>query len=361
MFRSLFGSLAAVLLLAQIGSAQNKSALDKATMEAYVRHLFVMDSRVTVQVSDPKPSDLPGFFQVTVTASMPNAHQDFQFLVSKDGSKIVEGNVFNIAENPFKKDLDKLKTQGAPSFGTQGAPVVIVEFSDFECPYCQREAKVVRDNLLATYPTQVHFYFKEFPLTSLHPWSKAAAVASRCVFNQNGDEFWKYHDWVFEHQNDITPENFKDKVQEWAKGEKPIDSLKLSACMENQSTAAEVDSDIAEGRALGVDSTPTLFINGRKLASAADWPTLRAIIDYEIEYQKTAKNAGEDCGCTIKLDIPGIQQSGSQPGELLNSSKKEISPHRPRRGGYRNENLEVRAAARHSWSLLDSVRRNRSG
>ncbi|MBV9505731.1 MAG: thioredoxin domain-containing protein [Acidobacteriia bacterium] len=321
MFRSLFGCVVALLCLSQAGPAQNKSALDKATMEAYVRHLFVMDSRVTVQVSDPKPSDLPGFSQVIVSASMPNAHQDFEFLVSKDGSKIVQGTVFNAAENPFKKELDKLKTEGAPSFGTQGAPVVIVEFSDFECPYCQREAKVIRENLLSTYPTQVHFYFKEFPLTSLHPWALAAAATSRCVYNQNHDEFWKYHDWIFDHQNDIMPENFKDKVQDWAKGEKSIDSLKLAACMENKSGEAEVEKDVAEGHALGVDSTPTLFINGRKLASAADWQTLRAIIDFEIEYQKTAKNAGEDCGCTVKLNLP-VGQQAPQPGELLNSSKR---------------------------------------
>jgi hypothetical protein len=79
---------------------------------------------------------------------------------------------------------------------------------------------------------------------------------------------------------------------------------------------------MAEGHALGVDSTPTLFINGRKLAAAAEWPTLKAIIDYEIEYQKTAKNAGEDCGCTIKLDLPAIQQTAPGPGPLLSSPKK---------------------------------------
>jgi protein-disulfide isomerase len=318
MLRSVLCSVTAVLFLSQAGPAQTKSALDKATLEAYVRHLFVMGSGVTVQVSDPKPSDLPGFSQVTVSASAPNAHEDFQFLVSKDGSKIVQGNVFNVAENPFKKDLDKLKTEGAPSLGTQGAPVVIVEFSDFECPYCQREAKVLRENLLASYPTQVHFYFKEFPLTSLHPWAQASAVASRCVYDQNKDEFWKYHDWVFDHQNEIDKDNFRSKVADWAKGEKDLDSLKLSACMENNATEADVEKDIAQGHDMGVDSTPTLFINGRRLAAAADWQTLKAIIDYEIEYQKTAKNAGEDCGCTIKLDLP-VRQTAPEPGALLSS------------------------------------------
>jgi len=306
---------------AQTNQAPKKSALDKPTLEAYVRHLFVMDPKVTVQVGDPKPSDLPGFLEVTVSASTANAHQDFPFLVSKDGSRIVQGNFYDVSQNPFKKDLDKLKTEGAPNFGTQGAPVVLVAFSDFECPYCQREAKVLRENLASAYPTQVHFYFKQFPLTSLHPWAKAAAIASRCVYGQKGDEFWKYHDWIFDHQNDITAENLKDKVLEWAKEEKDLDSLKLTACMDNKATEGEVDKDIADGHALGVDSTPTLFINGRRLAGATEWPTLRAIIDYEIEYQKTAKNAGEDCGCSIKLDLPAFQQNAPASEPLLGTSK----------------------------------------
>ena len=63
---------------------------------------------------------------------------------------------------------------------------------------------------------------------------------------------------------------------------------------------------IAEAKALNVVSTPTLFVNGRRLVGRLDWPTLRSVIDYEIEYQKTAKNAGEDCGCDLKLTLPGM-------------------------------------------------------
>jgi protein-disulfide isomerase len=318
MLRSLVCSAAAVILLAANGPAQKKSAFDKATMEAYVRHMFVMDKDVTVQVGDPKPSPFAGYQEVVVSASAGPRHQDFPFLVSQDGLKIVQGNFtfFDVNQNPFKAELDKLNTEGAPNFGTKGAPVVIVEFSDFECPFCKNEASVIRKNLLSTYPKEVHFYFKEFPLESLHPWARTAAIASRCVYRQNADAFWAYHDWIFDKQDDITPDNVKDKIQEWAKSEKGIDAAKLAACLESKDTDAEVSKDIAEGHALRVDSTPTLFINGRKLAASVDWPTLRAIIDYEIEYQKTAKNAGEDCGCSIKLDIPAINQAAPSASSL---------------------------------------------
>jgi len=331
MWRSLLRCAVVIWALAVCGWAAKKPApeaqaasapLDKKALEAYLRHLYVMDQRVKVEVSDPKPSEVPGFRQVSVTASMNNARQQFDLLVSQDGTRIIQGTVYNATENPFKKDLDKLKTDGAPNFGTQGATVVIVEFSDFECPYCQKEAKTLRDHLLKTYPTQVHLYFKQFPLTSIHPWSKAAAIASRCVFRQKPEEFWKYHDWIFENQGEIDPDNFKQKVLGWANDEKTIDTLQLTSCIDNRATEAEVDKDIADGHALNVDSTPTLFINGRRLNTAAEWPTLQTIIDYEIDYQRTAKNAGEDCGCSIRLDLPGAPQAAS-PVATVGSAKKK--------------------------------------
>ncbi|MGO9260134.1 MAG: thioredoxin domain-containing protein [Bryobacteraceae bacterium] len=316
MLRSLCLSLTAALLFAAAGSGQSekKTALDKATLEAYVRHLFVMDSRITVQVSDPKPSaSLPGFLEVMVHASAGPQSQDFRFLVSKDGSKILQGNVFDVQQNPFKPELDKLKTEFAPSLGTAGAPVVLVEFSDFECPFCKQEATMLRENLLSAYPKQVRLYFKEFPLESIHPWAKAGAIAARCVYQQNANTFWDYHDWAFGHQTEITVENFKDKAMEWAKGQKTLDVLQLGQCMDTKATAAEVDKTIAEGRALEVGGTPTLFVNGRRIPNTIDWPNLRNIIDYEIEYQKTAKNAGEDCGCDMKLSLPGMDAQKTVP------------------------------------------------
>jgi len=308
MFRSLLLALTIAALFVAAGPAQTakKSALDKAVLEAYVRHLFVMDSRITVQVSDPKPStELPGYSDVTVHAALGPQSQDFKFLVSKDGSKILQGTVYDINNNPFKSDLDKIKTEGAPSFGTQGAPVVIVEFSDFECPFCKQEAAMLRANLPVSYPTQVHVYFKEFPLENLHPWAKAAAIDSRCVLKQSPMEYWDFNDWLFSHQAEITAENLKDKVMEWAKVKTAVDSPKLAACMDSRATEAEVNQSQAEGRALGVDQTPMLFVNGRRIPGQVDWPALKNIIDYEIEYQKTAKNAGEDCGCDLKLNLPG--------------------------------------------------------
>ena len=315
--RSLSLSVLGALVFAAAGPGQNppakKSALDKPTLERYVRHLWVLNDALKVDISDPKPSQLPGLEEVTVHISQGAGSQDVTLYVTKDGSRILQGSAYDINQNPFKPDLEKLKTEFQPSMGTPGATVVIVEFSDFECPYCKEEAKLIRQNLLTAFPTQVRLYFREFPLEQIHPWAKAAAMAARCVFNQNPAAFWTYHDWIFEHQEQITAANLKDQVLTWAKSQKDIDGLQLGRCIDTRATEPDIDKNIAEGRALAVTGTPTLFINGRHLGQAVDWPTLRSIIENEIEYQKIAKDAGEDCGCDVKLNIPGLPPAGVSP------------------------------------------------
>ncbi len=156
---------------------------------------------------------MEGFYEIGVHASKDKATSDIVYYVSKDGKHILQGSVFETAENPFKPDLDKLKgiTAFSPHYGTQGAPVVIVEFSDFECPYCREEAKTLRANILKDYPKEVHLYHLDLPLEGVHPWARAAAIAGHCVYKQNGGAFWDYYDWIYEHQTDITADNLEDQ------------------------------------------------------------------------------------------------------------------------------------------------------
>src|SRR5207247_52703 len=89
------------------------------------------------------------------------------------------------------------------------------------------------------------------------------------------------------------------------------DALQLGRCMDTKATEAEVNKSVAESRDLRINSTPTLFVNGRRLPSQIAWPDLRQIIDQEIEYQKTAKNAGEDCGCEVSLPAPALAKAAA--------------------------------------------------
>ncbi len=298
-----------VLALTMGAAAQTKSALDKKTLETYVRHLNLYPAGVTIVIGDPKPSEVDGLLEVGITASMGQASESRSYLVSKDGSRLLEGRVYDIAQNPFKKELDTLKTDFRPSMGTPGAPVVIALFSDFQCQYCQKEAEALRKDLLKAFPTQVRVYFMDFPLTQIHPWAMKAALAGRCVFNQNALAFWEYHDWIFSKQAEITEANFQQKRDEFLKS-KAMDPAAIDRCAAGPAAMKAIQASMDQARKLGVQSTPTLFVNGRKLGGYVPFDNLKAIVEMEIGYQATTKNAGEAC-CT--LPAPGLLQPGANP------------------------------------------------
>jgi protein-disulfide isomerase len=319
MLRKLTILLAAAILaqwglLAQSGTKDaDKPTIDKPKVEAYIRHLFVWPAPIQVTVGDPQSGPMPGFYQVQIRGSQGDASQEETFYISKDGQKMIRGSVFDLAQNPFKTDLDKLKTDYQPSIGTPGAPVVLVEFSDFECPYCRQQAKMLHDELLKAYPKEVRLYYLDFPLETLHPWAKSAAMIGRCIFHQNASAFWGFHDWIFESQDQITPENLKEKTLEFAKG-KGIDADQLSKCTDTHATEDEVTRTRTAGKGLDINSTPTMFVNGRRMVGTTQWADLKRVIDFEIEYQKTAKNAGEDCGCSVQLQMPGVAAPNNPVG-----------------------------------------------
>ncbi len=281
-------------------AAKKKSFLDKPTLEAYVRHLFVWPAQITVTVSDPKPSKVDGLSEMTVTGSMGGASQSTVFFVSQSGEKVIQGMSFDVNANPFKENNDRLTTTFAPGIGTTGAPVVVAIFSDFQCPHCREEAKMLRANLVQTFSKEVRAYFKDFPLEQIHDWAKTAAIAGRCIYREDQAKFWDFHDWVFDKQAELTLPTFRAKLEGFL-ADKKIAAPPVLQCFDNKSTAEDVNKSFAEGVQLGVNSTPTLFVNGRKLPGNISWPQLKQIIEFEIEYQKTAKNAGENCGCELTL------------------------------------------------------------
>jgi protein-disulfide isomerase len=296
-------SAAKALVAAAKPPAGAKSALDKTTLEAYVRHRFFFGPQYGLKILDPKPGPLPGYQEVVVEVSAGQAMNQIPLYVSADGQKVIFGEVYDINKNPFAYNLTRLKTDFQPSFGSAGAPVVIVIFSDYQCPYCRDEAAMIREKVRAEYPSNVRVYFKDFPLEAIHPWAKQASIAGRCVFRQNPGAFWDFHDWIYKEQPTLSAENLRAKVLEFA-GSKGIEPLQFGQCYDKRATEAEVNKEIAEGRSLSIDQTPTLFVNGRKLVGNVTWDVLKQVIDREIEYQKTAHDAGEQACCEVKLPSP---------------------------------------------------------
>jgi protein-disulfide isomerase len=173
----------------------------------------------------------------------------------------------------------KLNIEHQPSFGPTDAPVTIVEFGDLECPSCRAEAPLLRELIPELFPNKVRIVFKDYPLESIHPWARAASIAARCIFRQNPRAFWKFYDWDYENQDDITVENLRSRVLGWAAGN-GIRSTQLESCIDSKATDAEIAQNISEGKAAGVRGTPTLFVNGVKSSSLL--PALQQTIEKEL-------------------------------------------------------------------------------
>ena len=186
-----------------------------------------------------------------------------------------------------RKELDEA-IAGLPVRGNPDAPVTIVEFSDFQCPYCSRGADTM-EQVLEKYPNDVKFVFMHFPL-NFHQWAKPAAIASHCAAAQNHDAFWTLHDKYFEDQKELTPDNIIAKSKEYLAGS-GVDMDKWSNCAEKTdseeylSASATVDQNMALGQKYGVTGTPGFFVNGTFLNGAQPLTAFEPLIE-------KAKSAG---------------------------------------------------------------------
>ena len=284
--------------------AAEQTGFDKATLEAYLRHVELWVPGVNVKIDDAKDSkELPGFLDVVVHLSYnSNILPDQHYFMSKDGKKIFRADVYDINKSPFQANLDKLDVKGAPTLGPADAPISVVVFSDFQCPMCKQEAEVIHQQISETFPKQVRVYFRDYPLEQLHNWARPAAVAGRCVYKLNPAAFWDYHDWIYENQSYIGLDNLNSKLQEFATA-KGLDGMQLSRCIENKTTDPEVKASMAVGNSLALNSTPTLFVNGRRIDGAVPWENLQALIKAEIDHQAkaSAQTSKDDSCCTVTI------------------------------------------------------------
>lgn len=162
---------------------------------------------------------------------------------------------------------------GAPALGPAGAKVTLVEFSDFECPYCGRASRVLKE-LMAFYPNDLRLVFRDFPLAQ-HPRARAAAEAAQCANEQGA--FWPYHDLLFANATALLPEELERYAQEVG-----LDLDLFRACLASERPAGAVASHEAAAERYGVEGTPAIFLNGVKLIGLLPLPLMRALIDEEL-------------------------------------------------------------------------------
>jgi len=266
------------------GAGAPPTALQKS-VEAYLRHLYALGPTVQLTVSAPKESEVPELLETNVDLKDGENSQSAKFYVSKDGKYLVRGEALDLSKDPLAENRARIQMKDAPVLGDAKAPVTLVEFSDFECPVCRSLHDVLR-GLLPNYP-QVRVVFKDFPL-DMHPWARTAALAGRCTYQQNPAAFWKVYDAIYDQQQLISASNAWSKMTDYA-AQAGLNPDGFKACMASAEAAAAVDASRENGQQLDVNSTPTVFVNGRRLVGA-DPHAIEQYIQYELAQQKSSKN-----------------------------------------------------------------------
>lgn len=303
--RSLF-----ILLLICVGCVAQSTPPDLVRkIEHQVRFYYNLPSDVKVTVGSITPnSDVPGYDSVAVKLDGDGKQKDYTFLISKDRMTLLRVTKFDLAKDAYDELMGKIDMKDRPIRGAKDAKVVVVNFDDFECPFCSRMHQTLFPELLKEYGDRVEFVYKDYPLTEIHPWAVHAAVDAGCLAEQNSDAYWDFADYIHANKQEVdkekTPTARFDALDKMTllQGQKhSLDGAKLQACVKAQNEDA-VRASMKEADALGVNATPTLFINGRKIDGAVPIEEVRAALD----------SALKDAGVPVPEHLPAAPAPASK-------------------------------------------------
>jgi protein-disulfide isomerase len=257
-------------------------------IEAYLRHLYAFGPDVRLVVGPPKQTSIEGLLEATVDLTIDDNKQSVIFYVSKDGKFLFRGEMSDMTKDPLAENRAQIQMKDAPSLGDPKAAVTLVEYSDFECPVCRSLHDALR-GMLPNYAGKVRVVFKDFPIEQLHPWARTAAIAGRCAYQQDPSAFWKMYDLIYDNQEIISASNAWTKMMDYA-AQSRLDTDRFKTCMADPEAGAAVNASRANGQLLEVNSTPTVFVNGRRMVGA-DAHLLEQYINFELDQLKSGRTA----------------------------------------------------------------------
>ena len=263
-------------------------------IDAFVRQMTAGSPGLNWSVLEVKPNALSNLTEVAVGITGPQGQRGAQrFWVTADGQHAVLGDPSPFGADPYAPARAQLaKGINGPSRGPATSPMRLVEFGDLECPACKAAAPII-ERLLKDEPT-AHFVFQQFPLTKIHHWAYKAALYGDCIARDNKDAFWKFMDAVYAAQEDIssrvesTDPNRKpdltyaeQKLNEIA-SQVGLNAKQVAACAAEPATASRIDRSMALGNEMEVQSTPTLFVNGRRISNLGGMPydSLKRMVEF---------------------------------------------------------------------------------
>jgi protein-disulfide isomerase len=277
-----------LLLVVCLGCVAQSASPDlNKKIERQVRSYYRMPPEIHVTVGVPSPNpEFPNYDSVVVTVDTGEKKQDLTFLISKDRSSLMRLTKFDLSKDPFVETMNKIDVNGRPTRGAKASKVVLVNFDDFECPFCSRMHQTLFSEILKEYGDRVTFIYKDYPLTEIHPWAMHAAVDANCLAEQNGDAYWDFADYIHANQHEVNGEKTPaarleslDRMTMLQGQKHNLDVAKLQSCIKAQDEST-VKASMKQAEAAGAEgSTPTLFVNGEKFEGAQSVAQMRAALD----------------------------------------------------------------------------------
>jgi protein-disulfide isomerase len=272
-------------------AAQALPASLSRKIEIMIRSELSVPPEYNVAIGPREKSGVAGFDTIAVRFSLPDEPtqtQTVDFLLSKDGNTLARLSKWNIAGDP----MAVLPLAGRPVRGNPDAKVTIVNFDDLECPFCARLHAEFFPDTMNRYKGLVKFIYMDYPLTTIHPWAMHAAVNANCLAAQSGTAYWSYVDTLHEHGlgiNGAEADPAKaatrlDQIAEQEGARDHLDAAKLDACLAKQDNSG-ILAEMKAGDALGVDATPTFFVNGERWAGELEERQLWIMIDRALREQ----------------------------------------------------------------------------
>jgi len=270
-------------------SNPQSGALDvNQRIERQVHAYFSVPADVNVKVGPHTPSEFPNYETVPVTLSRGDKSQSMEFLVSKDGKTLIRMTKIDLTEDPYAATMKKIDVAGRPVRGNPNAKVTIINYDDFECPFCARMHSTLMTEILPQYGDKIKIIYKDYPL-SMHPWAKHAANNANCLAKENGQGYWEFADYVHANQRAISGNqkdlqgslNELDHITMDIGKKNGADASRLQACIKAQPDDV-MKASVAEGDSIGVNATPTVFVNGERLEGAVDIDEVKAALNQRL-------------------------------------------------------------------------------
>lgn len=261
--------------------------IDQEAKTRGVDRAALVEREITSVAAAPTDADIEFWYQTNPTrvqgARLDQVRDAIRDLLTKERLNAAKGT---FVEKLKTKTLVSLRlepprvaiaTEGHPFKGPKDAPIDLVEFSDFQCPFCQRANPTVAQ-VLQTYGDRIRFVYRHYPLEN-HPSARPAAEASACAHEQG--RFWSYHDQLFANPTKLTDEDLKAHAAAVR-----LDAAKFDACFTSHKFSDAIERDIREANEAGVSGTPAFFINGRAVEGAQPFQVFQRLIDEELALKK---------------------------------------------------------------------------